>query len=255
MLRALPRAALDDFLQTADLVSLPRHEVIYHASGVGDWGYFPVSGVLGGFTSGVEGAQVQAMLVCPDGMVGGLRAVLDVQAATLAVRVTVAGEAFALPMSEIRVLAERHGAFRNTIQRSALRLLCARLHTLTERASTWLLVMSHHSTPPGVVRLTHEELAEIVGASRPSLSVVISALAEEGVIEAAGRGRILIEDEAGLSRLACECWRLFIGPSPADSPPGLERLEPAPHETSRHAPSRRAARRNNGLGPATAAVH
>ena len=57
-----------------------------------------------------------------------------------------------------------------------------------------MLIISYHSAPRGVVRLTHEELAEIVGASRPSLSVVFSELAEHGLIEPAGRGRILIDD-------------------------------------------------------------
>ncbi len=218
LLSALTPATRDEFLQLADFVSLRKHEVIYSASRVGDWAYFPVSGVLSGFTSGVEGAPVQAMLVGPDGVVGGLRAVLGVEAALLSVRVTVAGEAFAMRMSAVRTLAERHRDFREAIERCALRLfqsltqhvLCARLHTLAERASTWLLIMSYHSAPRGVVRLTHEELAEIVGASRPSLSVVISELAEHGLIEPAGRGRILIDDGECLSARACECWALFL---------------------------------------------
>ena len=230
LLRSLSPRTLNDFLKFADLISLPKHEVIYNAGSVGDWVYFPTRGVLSGFASGMEGAPVQAMLIGPDGVVGGLRAVLGIEVAKLSIRVTIPGEALALRLSAVRALARRHSDFREAIEHCALRLLlastqyvlCARLHTLVERASTWLLVMSHYSTPQGVVRLTHEELAEIVGASRPSLSVIISELAEQGTLEPSGRGRILIDDRESLSERACECWSLFIDRSLPENSSALD---------------------------------
>ncbi len=51
------------------------------------------------------------------------------------------------------------------------------------------------------VRLTHQDLAELVGAARPVVSAELSRMREEGLIDYA-RSYLRVEDLPGLDRIA-----------------------------------------------------
>jgi CRP-like cAMP-binding protein len=58
------------------------------------------------------------------------------------------------------------------------------------------------------IPLTHEELATMLGVRRPTVTLVLGKLQRAGLIRER-RGRIVIEDRAGLEAATCECYRLM----------------------------------------------
>jgi CRP-like cAMP-binding protein len=56
-------------------------------------------------------------------------------------------------------------------------------------------------TTPVTIPLTQDELAELVGGTRPSVNQVLRRLVDEGLVELS-RGRIVVTDVAGLRRSA-----------------------------------------------------
>ena len=53
--------------------------------------------------------------------------------------------------------------------------------------------------------LTHEFVAQMLGAERPSVTLAAGPLQKRGLITYR-RGNVQIKDRAGLERAACECY-------------------------------------------------
>jgi hypothetical protein len=83
-------------------------------------------------------------------------------------------------------------------------LLCNRLHSIEQRLSKWLLIVRDR-TGTEELHLTHEFLAHMLGIHRPGVSIAISALEVDALIQH-GRNLILIRDGEGLVRRSCECY-------------------------------------------------
>jgi CRP-like cAMP-binding protein len=82
---------------------------------------------------------------------------------------------------------------------------CNAVHKLESRFARWLLTFEDRG---GVNRLelTQEQLAEMLGVRRATVSEVSSSLDRRRLISR-GRGHIEIVDRRGLERVACECYR------------------------------------------------
>ena len=101
-----------------------------------------------------------------------------------------------------RILGDRVAELEDRLTDLALRSLPSRV------AATLLnLTRGSHSGGPGPfaraqqVRLTHEQLASVIGATREATSRVLSDFAERGLIRQ-GHGRIIVSDPARLFRLS-----------------------------------------------------
>ena len=94
-------------------------------------------------------------------------------------------------IGEIRTLMQRveSFAFRNVRERLAMTILD---ETHRQR---------QNGNPVDEIRITQQELAGLVGASRESISRTMTRLESEGLVET-GRGRIRILDRARLTRLS-----------------------------------------------------
>ena len=76
-----------------------------------------------------------------------------------------------------------------------------------ERCARWLLTM--HDRADGTdTRVTQQGLADVLGVSRESVSVVARELRDEGLIDYR-RGRVKIVDRRRLERSACECYSVL----------------------------------------------
>jgi CRP-like cAMP-binding protein len=81
---------------------------------------------------------------------------------------------------------------------------CTALHGIQERCCRWLL-MTHDRIGEDVFHLSHEFLAMMLGATRPTVTVVAGVLQKAGLISYK-HGRIRIHDRAGLEAGSCECY-------------------------------------------------
>jgi CRP-like cAMP-binding protein len=77
------------------------------------------------------------------------------------------------------------------------------LRNAPERIAATLARLSRGEPPPVTVRLTHEQLADLVGTSRETTTKVLGDLAARGLVQLK-RGRIVVRDPAGLASAADE---------------------------------------------------
>jgi CRP-like cAMP-binding protein len=111
----------------------------------------------------------------------------------------------------------RGGPFHECVHRYSQGLLmlimqstgCMAMHTVQERCCRWLL-MTHDRIRQNQFHLSHEFLAMMLGATRPTVTIVAGALQKAGLINYT-RGRITILDRKGLEEASCECYSTVRG--------------------------------------------
>lgn len=81
---------------------------------------------------------------------------------------------------------------------------CNRLHEIEQRLARWLLMCQDRVDSP-TIRLTHEFLAQMLGTGRPSVSLAIGILEQNGMIENV-RGTVTIINRKQLEEASCECY-------------------------------------------------
>ena len=79
---------------------------------------------------------------------------------------------------------------------------CNAVHRIDARTARWLLTMQDRVGDE--VRITHEFVAQMLGAGRPRVSAALGALQARGLI-VVGRSRVTILNRAGLEQASCEC--------------------------------------------------
>ena len=179
--------------------------------------YFPNNGVCSVTAMMKSGAAVEVATVGNEGMLG-LNAFFG--------GTSMPGESMVqIPsVHPVQMTAERMtvGAFqREMIARGALydavsrysqgmialimqSTACMALHTVQQRCCRWLL-MTHDRIKSDQFLLSQEFLAMMLGASRPTVTLVAVSLQQAGLIGYT-RGRMTILDRAGLNAKSCECY-------------------------------------------------
>ena len=84
---------------------------------------------------------------------------------------------------------------------------CNRLHDLEQRLSRWLL-LTQDRVGSGLLRITHDFLATMLGTDRPSVSLAAGTLQRKRIIEYA-HGSVRILNRKKLETSACECYSII----------------------------------------------
>jgi len=84
---------------------------------------------------------------------------------------------------------------------------CNRLHDLEQRLARWLLLIQDR-VESGILRITHDFLAMMLGTDRPSVSLAAGALRQKRIIEYT-HGSVRILNRKKLEGSACECYGLI----------------------------------------------
>lgn len=82
---------------------------------------------------------------------------------------------------------------------------CNAAHSIEQRLARWLL-LAHDRVERRDFPLTQEFAAMMLGATRPTVTVVAGTLQRSGLITY-HRGRVTIVDRHRLERASCECYR------------------------------------------------
>jgi hypothetical protein len=83
---------------------------------------------------------------------------------------------------------------------------CNARHSVEQRMARWLLLCSDR-VGDSVLPLSHEFMADMLGVTRSSVTVVAGHLQERGLIRYT-RGKIVLLDLVGLEAVSCECYRV-----------------------------------------------
>lgn len=219
ILSQVPPDVLAELLDNAALMFLRRGDRLdrlFSRGGV----IFPLSGVFGGVLETEDGECIQPVFVGSEGVIGGMRA-LHGMPYFLSFKVRLPGEALVVPATVMRRIASEAPSLRLAMARvtdrsyrlAAQHAVCARFHALSTRCCAWLSLI-HMQTEDDIVPITHEELAEVVGATRPAVSAALSQMARQGLVSSIRRGAIRLLDPERVAWHACACWTTETTPEP-----------------------------------------
>jgi CRP-like cAMP-binding protein len=175
--------------------------------------YFPGGGFLSMLTVLEDGGMAEIATVGRKGMVG-VSAVLDGAPVTSAAMVQ--GETdtcYRMKVEVFRQEVDRRGAFHELMTHYAQALFgfvaqstaCNAVHSVEQRLARWLL-MARDRMASDDFPLTQEFVSMMLGASRPTVTVVAGTLQKAGLITY-HRGHVTIVDGEKLEAASCECYR------------------------------------------------
>ena len=187
-----------------------RREMEYPGSSIDNL-FFIEEGV-GSMTVTLEdGSQVEAGMFGHESVVG-VSALMGVRRSLNRVYMQVAGRGFAtctdVAVKEFRRGGEFHDLALRCVQaqltQSTQTAACNAKHTVEQRLARWLLVCADRANKPDFA-ISQEFLADLLGISRPSVSIAAGLLKHKGVIDYR-RGEIHLLDAKRLEAVACECY-------------------------------------------------
>jgi hypothetical protein len=137
-----------------------------------------------------------------------------------------------------RLLQSIYGSLGDQLQRLTVQLVICQLPRVEDRilAMLWLLADSWGHVTPGGVRLglplTHESLGALVGARRPTVTLALRKLTDDGALVAQDPGWLLVAPpphptEAALQIAPAPLDELPIGPWMASATPAQARIDPS----------------------------
>jgi CRP-like cAMP-binding protein len=170
----------------------------------------PASGAVGLFLEFPDATCAPVGIVGREGIVG-LEIFLGRHVTPFRAVVEIAGYGHRVPASQLRALADYSPRIRQLVReqtatallQASLTAACRTLHGLEGRTARWLLALADRVGPG--LPLTQDALAELLGASRPTVNSVLRTLKQAGLINHA-RGRLAIRNRDGLEAIACPCY-------------------------------------------------
>lgn len=218
-LRALSPDGRDALLRHADRVTLQTKEVVQPAGQVPRFVYFPEGGIIS-FTLGRRtGGDAEFGIIGREGF-SCFSAIIPDRTSPVTVRVQVGGYgAHRVDAAVLRDVARRHPDVRDAIfdalfafmGQMAMTALSNARHPLDARLARWLL-MCDDRLDGNTISLTHEFVAMMLGARRPSVTSALRALEAAGGIRAR-RGAVEIVERPRLLAIAGEAYHPASAPA------------------------------------------
>lgn len=200
-------------LMRADLtyIDLPGHLSLHEPTQRIEFVYFPNRGMVSQVVVTKDGRTVEVGVVGTEGYVGaGLAAGLTRSSVREVIQI--AGDGFRMmgnalerilrSAPQLQVILNRHSGLQG--MQVAQTAACNRLHDIEQRLSRWLL-MTHDRVHSGVLPITHDFIATMMGTDRSTVSVAASVLQKKGIIDYV-RGAVKIVNRRKLEKTACECY-------------------------------------------------
>ena len=194
-----------------EYVDLPNHLVLHEAGGRLEFAYFPNRGLISLVVVMKDGKTAEAGIVGNEGFTGTLAAV-GLSRGSLQAVVQIAGDGFRVEVAalqdtlqsapDLQLILSRYAAIRG--MQVAQTAACNRLHDIEQRLARWLL-MTQDRVDSGLLPITHDFLATMLGTDRPTVSLAAGALQRKGLIEYT-RGAVKIVNRKKLEDAACECY-------------------------------------------------
>jgi CRP-like cAMP-binding protein len=216
LLLGLPSQECDSIFSELTFVQLRTHDVLQETEEPIKYAYFVDSGMVSILSVMEDGKSVEVGLTGKEGCTG-LQLAAGFKTSDTRALVQIAGTGFRLSSQSLLRVLRQCPILAKRMQQYALLLAmqgsqvaaCNRLHEVDERLARWLLMSQDRiGIDGGVVPLTHEFLAHMLGTRRSSVTVAAGLLAKSGLITY-NRGQVKIENRALLEDAACECYDLI----------------------------------------------
>ncbi len=175
---------------------------------------FITSGLASAVVTMHDGKTVEVGAIGREGIVG-IAAVLGQTRSWFTCYMQVGGSAWRVPAAHVRSLMQQPSRLQVLLQRYLLARFrevaqaaaCHLAHTLEQRLASWLLI-ARSRTGSDELFLTHEYLAQMLGARRTTVSLAAGHLERLGLVSYK-RGHVRVLNVRGLEDTACECYAMM----------------------------------------------
>jgi len=192
-------------------IDLPHHLTLHEPTQSIEFVYFPNRGMVSQVVVTKDGRTVEVGVVGNEGYVGaGLAAGLS--RSSVREIIQIAGDGFRMmgnalerilrSAPQLQAILNRHTGLQG--MQIAQTAACNRLHDIQQRLSRWLL-MTQDRVKLGVLPITHDFIATMMGTDRSTVSLAAAALQKKGVIDYV-RGAVKIVNRRKLEKSTCECY-------------------------------------------------
>jgi CRP-like cAMP-binding protein len=203
-----------DFLQVSRMLTRVRlrpKQIIYKPNAPLDYIYFPEDTVLCLLTLMSNGDCIESATVGREGAswISASVGARSMPCETIAVH---EGTALKLPVKDLDRELKDNRPFRDVLTEYSHALLiasmrtsaCHGLHRLQERCARWILTTLDRVDGEQFF-ITKEFLAQLLGTSRPMVSVTVAVFEKAGILNVKGR-RVTVADRRRLKDASCECY-------------------------------------------------
>ena len=200
-------------LMRADLtyVDLPDHLSLHEPTQNIEFVYCPNRGMVSQVVVTKDGRTVEVGVVGNEGYVGAGLAVGLTRSSVREI-VQISGDGFRMmgnalqrilrSAPQLQMILSRHSGVQG--MQVAQTAACNRLHDIQQRLARWLL-MTQDRVNLGVLPITHDFIATMMGTDRSTVSLAAAVLQKKGIIEYV-RGAVKVVNRRKLQNSACECY-------------------------------------------------
>jgi len=197
-----------------EFIDLPNHLSLHEPHRPAKFVHFPNQGLISLVVELKNGKTVEAGLLGNEG-VAGTPAVLGMIRSPLREVVQISGDGFGVRVGSLKEMLPSTPQFQAIMSRYAAGLgmqiaqtaACNRLHKIEERLARWLLI-AQDRVDSGILAITHDFLATMLGTDRPSVTLAAGILQKMQIIEYT-RGKVTILNRKALESFACECYAVI----------------------------------------------
>jgi CRP-like cAMP-binding protein len=216
ILETLPESERTEVARRLGPVELPLRHRFFEAGQPPEHVYFISSGLGSVVTELSDGSTVETVMTGREGCTG-FHLALGVERPPSTAFQQIAGSGLRMSTADFLQLLEQAPALRRAVDLYAGFLLsqsmqnaaCNRAHDAIARCARWLLLSSDRSGRDDLA-LTHEFLAQMLGATRPAVTTTLQKLQAAGTIDQS-RGMIRVVDREALRSHSCECYDAIAG--------------------------------------------
>jgi CRP-like cAMP-binding protein len=211
LLSALKSADFAQVAKNLRRVTLRQKQIVYKPNAPLDYIYFPENTVLCLLTLMSNGDSIESATVGREGAswISSSVGARSMPCETIAVH---EGSALKLAVGDLDLELKENRPFRDVLTEYSHALLiasmrtsaCHGLHGLQERCARWIMTTLDRVDGDGFF-ITKEFLAQLLGTSRPMVSVTVAVFEKAGILKVVGR-RITVIDRKRLKAASCECY-------------------------------------------------
>jgi CRP-like cAMP-binding protein len=215
LLTALAPEAFGRLRPALEHATLNRKDVLFEPGERIRHVFFPQTAVLVMLTLMENGDSIESGTVGREGAMW-ISAIFGAPTMPCQTMVAIDGDALKIDVEDLEREVNRDRQFRDLLSHYSHALLihsmrstaCNGLHSVAQRCARWLLTTLDRVDPADRFSITQEFLADLLGASRPTVTDIVNDFARDGSIHL-DRGVITIADRRRLERTTCECYEII----------------------------------------------
>jgi CRP-like cAMP-binding protein len=214
ILLSIPDLEFDALRPSLEFVTLPDHCRLYESRQRLESAYFLNSGMVSLVFTTRSGSSVEVGVVGNEGFTP-IPIVAGITRSPHCAVMQIAGDGFRVGVDALQMILASSPRLQTMLNRYAAvhgmqvaqTAGCNRLHDLEQRLCRWLL-LTQDRVGSGLLRITHDFLATMLGTDRPSVTLAAGALQRKRIIEYT-HGAVRILNRKKLENSACECYEII----------------------------------------------